>query len=503
MAILPDTPPGVSGTIDRNQSIDAQTQQVASYTAPQVPSAQPSATQAPSTLSPYYPRYTKGEQQAENFLDTFQKPESENSIIARKTAAAQGQINALNKHYDNLLGEQKVINEGRDRSTSSVNVMSGLSGSTEANVQQGKTTELNQRDNKKIQDERNLQIQTLLTGIRTSAVKEAQDSRAEARLSADAVLANRTKRQTEATSQLTNLAKAGVTAAGFKTTDPQSYGYLVKALGSEENVKAMFTLNRPQETILDKRIEGGKYIIAYQNPLDGKVRMETLDLGLPDNYTKTIDAGDRILAMPENWDGDPSKLITINKGLTPAQASSGGGSGGTGGGTQYVGANGKPLKLTAGQVDSLSGFDSTIQASSQAISLLDQGVQTGPIAGTTLQMQKFLGTQDSSQLRLESLIGKIKADFMKALSGAAVSEAEVKRLSAFLPSITDQESVIRSKLETLTAETGRAKANLLNTLGASGGSSAVSAREAATNAGYDYDAMKADGLSDEEILNSI
>lgn len=289
----------------------------------------PGATSAPvtpsSTPSPYYSRYTKTEQQADDYLNTFQKPESENQIVARKTAAAQGQIDALNRHYDNLLGEQKVINEGRDRSTQAVNVMSGLAGSTEANVQQGKTTTLNQADNKRIQDERNLQIQTLLTGIRTSAVKEAQEARTEARLSAQAVMENRAKRQTEAVGQLTQLAQSGVTATGFKATDPQGYAYLAKALGGEEQVKAMFTLNRPQETILDKKIEGGKYIISYQNPLDGKIRIETLDLGLPDNYTKTIDAGDRILAMPENWDGDPSKLITINKGLTPSQAAEGGG----------------------------------------------------------------------------------------------------------------------------------------------------------------------------------
>jgi hypothetical protein len=86
------------------------------------------------------------------------------------------------------------------------------------------------------------------------------------------------------------------------------------------------------ETILDKRIEGGKYVIAYQNPIDGKVRIETVDLGLPVGYTKTIDAGNRILAIPDDWDGDPSKLVTINKGLTPGQTLSGSGGGGGAGG---------------------------------------------------------------------------------------------------------------------------------------------------------------------------
>lgn len=290
-----------------------------------VPGASPAP--AATTESPYYSRYNLGSTDVAEPKPI--KAKTENQIVSEKTAAAQGQIDAINKHYQNLLGEQKIINEGRDRSTSSVNTLSGLAGSSEANIQQGKTTELNQKDNQKIQDQQNLQIQNLFGQIRASAVQEAQQSRLEARQSSQDAIAARTARQTEAVGQLTNLAKTGVTMAGLKATDPKSYDHLVKSLGGEEQVKAMFTLNRPAETILDKKIEGGKYIISYQNPLDGKIRIETLDLGLPPQYSKTVDAGDKILAIPDNWDGDPSKLITINKGLTPSQAAENGGAGGT------------------------------------------------------------------------------------------------------------------------------------------------------------------------------
>lgn len=129
--------------------------------------------------------------------------------------------------------------------------------------------------------------------------------------------------------------------------------------------------------------------------------------------------------------------------------------------------SGKPLKLTASQTESLSSYDTTMGAAQSALALLDQGVQTGPVAGRTLQAKKFIGRADSKQLELEQILGKIKADFFKAVSGAAVSEQEVKRLSKFLPDITDQESVIRSKLNTLSNELSRSKSNLLRTLGAS------------------------------------
>ena len=149
---------------------------------------------------------------------------------------------------------------------------------------------------------------------------------------------------------------------------------------------------------------------------------------------------------------------------------SGGGAGVTTPTTGLVDANGKPIKLSAAQVDTLSGFDTTVSAANSALQLLETGVQTGPIAGNMLQFQKFLGEDysgkiDENQLKLEQLMSKIRADFMKAISGAAVSESEVQRLSAFLPSITDQEGVIKSKLGTLIDETNRAKQNLISTLG--------------------------------------
>lgn len=322
--------PVTGNQYSRDTSVPGST--FAPYTPPaqQTPPPAPAqATPEPTTTpteSPYYPRYTNGEQKAADYLagSAFQAPESAEDIQARMTQSAQGEIDSINAHYADLLKEQQTINEGRNRSTASVSTLTGLAGSTEANVAQSKTTELNKGDNQRIQNEKLLAVQTLLGNIRRSAVEEARQSRLDARADAESILAGRTARQEEATTHLTALAGAGATADGFKTTDPEGYDYLVRNLGGEEYVKALFTLNRPSETILDKRIEGGKYIIAYQNPLDGGIRVETLDLGLPPQYSKTVDAGDRILAVPDNWSGDPSELITINKGLTPSQQQSDG-----------------------------------------------------------------------------------------------------------------------------------------------------------------------------------
>lgn len=138
---------------------------------------------------------------------------------------------------------------------------------------------------------------------------------------------------------------------------------------------------------------------------------------------------------------------------------------GTGGGV-LVDSSGKPIKLTAGQVDTLSGLDTTIGLATDALALLRKGVKTGPIQGRLLSIGKFFGTANPDKLKLEQMVSKLKADFFKAISGAAVSEAEVTRLSKFLPSMTDQEQVFDSKLNTLIQETKRAKKNFEDRLGA-------------------------------------
>lgn len=160
---------------------------------------------------------------------------------------------------------------------------------------------------------------------------------------------------------------------------------------------------------------------------------------------------------------------TYGEWANPVPKSSGGGGGGT---TSVTGTNaitdasGKPIKLTAGQVDTVSGFSNTLSSAQNALRLLAGGVQTGPIQATMLQGAKLINKADTNQLQLEQMLGKLKADFMKSLSGAAVSDAEVIRLSKFLPDIYDQENVITSKLNNLISETNTARSNYLGTIGA-------------------------------------
>jgi len=265
-----------------------------------------------------YSRYTEP-------VETPYVAKTEEEVQRDMTSAAQAEIKSLNDYYNSLRSEQEGINAGRDRAVSSVSTLTGLAGSTEANVQQGKQTDLNQRDLGKIENQRAQAIGAVLTGIRTAARSESRAQREEARLDEATRTANREKRVAEATEQVKSLAQGGTTLEGLKATDPEAYEYLTRQVGGDSAIKSIFTLNRPQDTVIDKKLEGGKYIIAYRNPLTGAVKVETVDLGLPAQYSKTVDAGDRIIAIPDNWDGTTESLITINKGLTPSQTAKGSG----------------------------------------------------------------------------------------------------------------------------------------------------------------------------------
>lgn len=129
-------------------------------------------------------------------------------------------------------------------------------------------------------------------------------------------------------------------------------------------------------------------------------------------------------------------------------------------------ATGKPIKLTATQVDSLAGFDNTLGGAQKAQALLAKGVKTGPWESAKLSAAKLFDKASPDQLDMEQTLAKIKADFMKSISGAAVSESEAKRLAKFLPEFGDQEGVITAKLKNLIEESNKSKTNFLKTLGA-------------------------------------
>ncbi|MFH2145938.1 MAG: hypothetical protein ABII75_07945, partial [Candidatus Omnitrophota bacterium] len=135
--------------------------------------------------------------------------------------------------------------------------------------------------------------------------------------------------------------------------------------------------------------------------------------------------------------------------------------------TEIVDKNGKKIKLTASQIDTVSGFETALSQLNEAANLMDAtSMNTGPIAGRWSEITRLVDKADPNIVKLDAKLSSLKANFMKAMSGAAVSESEVARLSKFLPSINDTEATIKIKMAEFKNNLETQKINYLSALGA-------------------------------------
>lgn len=407
----------------------------------------------------------------------------------------QSSIDAINAEYANLVARENVAGQDRSGQTRAINARSGLMGSDFGAASQDKTTQFNQQQVKALQDEKLAKIDSVLLGIedrasRTIAEERAAADQKYAREFGEYEFAQEDARRVrdEARVDLKTLAQTGY---NLDVMDPNQKAELFRQAGYDDPAigTVIFNAYKPKPEQIDYQYieqRDGSILAIGQDPLTGQLKREIIqgvspDVGLViDMIAKYPDAQilptDDVLTASQKIQS--SRLYREQ--VRPPQYASGGG-GSPARTSTLVDANGKPLKLTAGQVETLSSLKTSMSTAQSALALLEQGVKTGPISGNALKFKKLFGNADENQLKLEQTLGKLKADFMKALSGAAVSEPEVKRLASFLPSITDQENVIRSKLNSLMNETRRTESSLLETLGASAPStSEIRVRQKAT-----------------------
>jgi len=218
--------------------------------------------------------------------------ETTEEIQARKTKMAQGEIDALNKVYQDKVASQRVVNEGENRSTSSINTLTGLSGSTEAKVKRIETQDLGQKEIEAIQNEQKLDMARIYTKISESSIEEARYQREEARLDTQTAQANRLARIDEARADLSTLG-AGTTATleGLRNSmTPEQYEGMITNVGGEAMANAILFESRPKAQIGEiKEMDNG--IIQITQMPDGTVKTEFTsweDLGIDNTGVKSV-----------------------------------------------------------------------------------------------------------------------------------------------------------------------------------------------------------------------
>jgi hypothetical protein len=136
-------------------------------------------------------------------------------------------------------------------------------------------------------------------------------------------VARRAASQAKALEDIKTMAAGGLVDFESFKNSPQNgkvYQYALDAAGgSEDNLRAIFAMNRPKDQLVGTPIRVGDHFVqAYQNPLTGKVSYDTVQVpgGLPVEY-KTFQkigdskTGERLIAIPDGWDGDMSKVKIV------------------------------------------------------------------------------------------------------------------------------------------------------------------------------------------------
>jgi hypothetical protein len=288
------------GYMSRNQAAPAPTQPISRSIDPTAPTAANSATDPQA------------------FLDTFRAPESREQIAERKRKESQGLIDSINKGFDDEVGRRQQIGQERVNMDNAISVLTGNAGGTESVRTRKTVLDANEKEVQAVNNQRALALQTVYTKISGDADIEAREQLADATRSAEQILARRKEAQAGAVENLKLMAASGLVDFDAFKSNPQgqkAYQYALESMGGDENaLRAMFMLNRPQDQLVGEPVRmGGKFVQAYKNPITGKVTYEQLDLpfDLPPEYTNFQKMGDNLVAIPDGWDGDVSKLKTI------------------------------------------------------------------------------------------------------------------------------------------------------------------------------------------------
>jgi hypothetical protein len=314
-----------------------------------------------------------GADAASSYLDTFTAPQTADQIAEGKRKASQALIDSTNKVFDDQVAAAQQRGTERVNQNNAISVLSGLMGSTDAVRTDNTVKDANSKEVQAIQNQRAQALASIYQKISDDASTEAEQQKQDAFKSAQDIVTRRAQSQKEALANVQALAASGgISYEDFKShpKNAQVYQYALNAAGgSDDALAGIFAASRPKDSLVGtpQRV-GDHYVQAYQNPLTGKVSYDKVEVpgGIPDTYNQfqTIGnekVGQRIYAIPDNWDGDTSKLK-----LVASTAGIGNGTGGTAGAAGYNGDFGATIdKATnlyaSGSVAAQKTFKASIQ----------------------------------------------------------------------------------------------------------------------------------------------
>lgn len=329
------------------------------------------------------------------------------------------------------------------------------------------------------------------------------------------------QQRAQAVESIAQLGKSGLDIATIKERDPQLYDNLLTASGmGEVELEAVLNNNKPAPAKIDYqyKVAGGKIIAFGIDPTTGQLKMVEQDAGLPDNY-KTLTADDgTILGIPENWDGDTSKIVTVGNYRKPFASEMGGG----------VPAGDVTVNMTTQQRAAFNSIvdkfnkSPLVAAADRTIVLKNSidNVRNDPSNGT-LQLNlvySYIQALDTYQSAvregelslvnsIDSKVGQLGQYVQSIQNGQIVRPEVANQIADAADKIvnTIQEGAKRKQQQFRSQASVNGIGNQWDAYigGYQVDTQDNGIRSQVDAAGYNYDAMKADGLSDEEILASL
>jgi hypothetical protein len=489
----------------------------------------PAAASAPASpvVSPIQRTIAPASSAADRYLDTFTPPQSADQIAEQKRKQSAGLIDSLNKVYDDQVAASQKAGQERLNANNAISVLSGLAGSTEAVRTANTVKDANQKEVQALNDQRAQALSQIYTKISDDAATEAREQLQDATRSAEDIVARRKQSQTDAVNNLKLMASSGLVDFDSFKNSPQNaqvYQYALDSVGgSEDALRSIFAINRPQEQIIGtpQRI-GDHFVQAYQNPLTGKVSYDTIQLpfDLPPSYTNfqkigSAATGESLIAIPDNWDGDMSKVKTVASTHAPS---------GDGSEQLYSGLSSATATAVRARVSKFAS-DNTIQNFSQvqdgynfANSLAINTKNPADDQGLIYALAKVLdpgsvvreGEYATAQKYSQSWINAYGKGISQALLGTGfLSETARENIKKTIAQKYDAQKrsydqTVKSYTEGISTLTGRGDgAKFLTDYVTPETSSTGDLASQVANMGYDYAAMKADGYTDTQIKSEL
>lgn len=214
----------------------------------------------------------------------------------------QAQVDNIRNVYTGIISQAKIGGEDRLGRTRAVSARSGTLGQDFGNAEMDRTTKVNEKEIAALEAEREVRVGELFKEADRLAEEKITAGTTEAKANTEKWMTHLEGLQTKSKDNIANLAKSGVTLDQMSDDD---YKKLLDNSGySQEELRTQFLLNKPKDQVLTSHTEGSKHIIVYKDPVTGKTRTESIDLGftVPKAYKSEKLENGSIIFYPEKFD---------------------------------------------------------------------------------------------------------------------------------------------------------------------------------------------------------